>query len=175
VNNRITTFTGAVFSPLEPLPADIRALDIAHALSNLCRFVGHTSSFYSVAQHSVLVSRLCAPADALAGLLHDASEAYLADIPTPLKDVNGLHGYRDIEARVQAAIFERFGLSPDMPESVVQADYLMLLAEARDLMGDRIEVLRSSDPDVMAISIAPLAPPAAKTLFLERFLELYVQ
>lgn len=69
----IATFTGGVFFPLAPRVEDVRISDIAHALSMLCRFAGHTRGFYSVAQHSVLVSRLCSQQDALWGLLHDAS------------------------------------------------------------------------------------------------------
>src|ERR1017187_10636100 len=77
----ITTFSGIHFWPLLPNPADIRIEDIAHALSNQCRFAGHAREFYSVAEHSVRVSQLCPPEDALWGLLHDASEAYLTDVP----------------------------------------------------------------------------------------------
>jgi hypothetical protein len=79
----ITTFSGVLFRPLLPNPDDIRIADIAHALSQQYRFAGHTRTFYSVAEHSVRVSLLCRPDDALWGLLHDASEAFLTDVPAP--------------------------------------------------------------------------------------------
>ena len=66
----ITTFSGVLFRPLLSNPDDIRIADIAHALSQQCRFAGHTRTFYSVAEHSVRVSLLCRPEDALWGLLH---------------------------------------------------------------------------------------------------------
>ena len=90
----MVTYTGKEFYPLDPNPADIDIKDIAHALSNCCRFAGHIKSFYSVAQHSVIVSELCEPENALAGLLHDASEAYLSDIARPVKYTEQMEGYR---------------------------------------------------------------------------------
>ena len=76
----IQTFQGKAFDPFAPRPADISHFDIAHALSNICRFTGHTNTFYSVAQHSVQVALLVPRPMQLAALLHDASEAYLCDI-----------------------------------------------------------------------------------------------
>jgi hypothetical protein len=73
-NGSITTFSDVRFWPLLPNPDDIRIEDIAHALSNQCRFAGHAREFYSVAEHCVRVSQLCRPEEALWGLLHDASE-----------------------------------------------------------------------------------------------------
>lgn len=131
----IETFTGRRFPMLGPCAEDICIEDIAHALSLLARFTGHTREFYSVAEHSVRVSWLCDTDDAPWGLLHDASEAYLGDMSRPLKHCTeiGAH-YREIESRVMAAICERFGLSGEMPESVHRADCALLLAEKRDLM-----------------------------------------
>ena len=81
----IGTFSGLRFWPLAPNLEKILVEDIAHALAHQCRFGGHASRFYSVAEHSVHVSQLCLPEHALWGLLHDASEAYLVDLPRPLK------------------------------------------------------------------------------------------
>src|SRR6266496_3875421 len=84
-NGEIILASGKWFNVFNPKPEDVDIRDIAHALSNQCRFTGHTKEFYSVAQHSVLVSTFCAPEDAAWGLLHDASEAYLSDIASPVK------------------------------------------------------------------------------------------
>jgi uncharacterized protein len=130
----IQTFSGKIFKPFDPNPDGICIEDIAHSLSQQCRFTGHTSLFYSIAQHSVLVSLMCDPKDALWGLLHDASEAYLCDIAHPVKHSGAMQSYRRAEARVMLAVCDRFELGLDMPESVHEADYKMLITEARDLM-----------------------------------------
>ena len=112
----IGTFSGLRFWPLDPNPEKILIADIAHALAHQCRFGGHASKFYSVAEHSVHVSQLCLPEDALWGLLHDASEAYLVDLPRPLKLLPEFAPYREAERRLQRAVALRFGLPPDQPE-----------------------------------------------------------
>ncbi|NIV36398.1 MAG: phosphohydrolase [Anaerolineae bacterium] len=114
---KIQTFTGRMVDPCNPDPADIDLEDVAHALSHLCRFTGHASVFYSVAQHSLwvcdwLAHRGAKPVLQLAGLLHDASEAYLGDLNTPAK--RQLRDYRDAEERVQRAVAEAFGLPFDL-------------------------------------------------------------
>ena len=81
----IITFTGKIIDPINPDPEDIDIRDIAHSLSQQCRFTGHTSEFYSVAEHSVLVSEAVPARDAALGLMHDATEAYLADLAKPIK------------------------------------------------------------------------------------------
>jgi 5'-deoxynucleotidase YfbR-like HD superfamily hydrolase len=136
--NSIVTYTGRIIEPLDPNPEDIDLGDIAHALSNQCRFTGHTNSFYSVAQHSVLVSHYCDPSDAKWGLLHDASEAYLSDIARPLKrdEVFG-KVYKRYEGGIQEAVGRRFKLNAEMPQSVKEADDLLLRWEMRDLMHPR--------------------------------------
>lgn len=168
-NDWITTYSGLPFFPMAPKAEDVRIEDIAHALSNLCRFAGHTRTFYSVAQHSVLVSRLCAPCDALWGLLHDASEAYLCDIVSPVKRVPGLDGYRDIERQVQRAVATKFGLAPDEPASVRAADRVLLKTEQRDLM--RMPAGWDAPPESIR-TLTPMEPRAAESLFLRRFYEL---
>lgn len=124
--------SGIAFWPLEPRAQEVRIEDIAHSLSMLCRFGGHCRRFYSVAEHSVHVARLLPPHLALWGLLHDASEAYVCDLPTPLKRM--IPAYEEIEARVQEVIADRFSLPREMPAEVKAADHAMLLAEARQLM-----------------------------------------
>lgn len=130
----LLTHTGRHFDVADPQPDMIDLNDIVVGLSNECRYAGQCLFFYSVAQHSELVSRIV-PADyALEGLLHDAAEAYIKDIPRPLKEL--LPDYRQIEARVDAAIRARFGLPPTQSHAVKRADLVLLATERRDLMKD---------------------------------------
>ncbi len=130
--NWIQTFTGKLFYPLDPRAQDIDLRDIAHSLSLQCRFNGHCSAFYSVAEHSVRVS-LALPVDlALWGLLHDAAEAYLGDLPRPIK--GQMPSYRQAEARLLEVIARHYRLDWPMPEEVAQVDGRLLATEARDIM-----------------------------------------
>ena len=128
----IQTYTGALVDLDDIKPDDIRLPDIVHALSLVNRFTGHTTVPYSVAQHSVVVSRLCSQEHAMWGLLHDASEAYLGDVATPLKRM--LPAYRLIEDRVQRAIAKRFGLAWPMPDEVHIQDKRALMLEKQVLL-----------------------------------------
>ena len=114
--NWIQTFTGGRFYPTDPQVDDVKIRDIAHALSNQCRFAGHTRKFYSIAQHCYLVSQVCDPADALDGLLHDAAEAYMCDMPRPIKYSPGLEGFKELEKKIEAVIQKRFDLGPRTSE-----------------------------------------------------------
>ena len=126
------TYSGGRFYPADPRVEDINPLDIAHALSMLCRYGGHISRFMSVAEHCVLMSEAVAPENALAALLHDAAEAYLVDVPRPLKNI--LPDYRATEAKVEAVIAERFGLALPFSSEVKEADNRILLTERDALM-----------------------------------------
>jgi 5'-deoxynucleotidase YfbR-like HD superfamily hydrolase len=164
------TYTGVHYTMTEPSVADVNIRDIAHALSMQCRFNGHTEEFYSVAQHSVLVSHV-ASNHPLWGLLHDASEAYIGDIITPVK--RSIDGIRDIEQRNHDVIAIKFGLDRDEPEAVKRADLVVLATEVRDLMGGQ----RAGDWEIGAeplsgITIQPVGPALAKKMFLSRFEEL---
>ena len=124
--------SGVAFWPLDPRADEVRIEDIAHSLSLLCRFGGHCRRFYSVAEHSIHVASLLPDHLKLAGLLHDASEAYVVDLPSPLKRC--LPDYAEIEAGVQRAISEHFGLPAAMHPAVKVADRQMLVTEAWELM-----------------------------------------
>ena len=137
MTSQIVTYSGLVFDPLDPDPTGVCIEDIAHSLSQQCRFTGHTKKFYSVAEHSVLASEILPgePVETrLAALLHDASEAYLSDIPRPLKRRPEFAFYREAETRAMATICDRFGLSTGEPSIVKHADGVLLATEARDLM-----------------------------------------
>lgn len=124
---------GGAFWPLDPRPEDIHIESIAHALSMQCRYGGHVRHFYSVAEHCVLLA-MWAPAEAKRwALLHDASEAYLVDVPRPVKAY--LTGYAAAEARLMAAVVDRFGLEPGEPAIVKEGDRRILLTERAALMG----------------------------------------
>lgn len=135
----LQTFTTRQVYPLDLRPGDVDIRDIAHALSLQCRFAGHTRGLYSVGQHSLHVAEYLRdrgePASVvLWGLLHDASEAYLSDVPRPLKRLPEFAFYREAERRAMGVICERFCLPADEPPVVKHADGVLLATEARDLM-----------------------------------------
>lgn len=167
----IQTYSGRRFYPTNPYVDAIVIQDIAHALSMQCRFSGHVKKFYSVAQHCVLVSYICDFEDALWGLLHDASEAYLVDVPSPLKRSGKFDAYITFEKQMQDAICKRFNLDTKEPPSVKRADKLLLATEARDLMGPlHTDWVQPCEP--LPFTITPLPPEEAKDLFMKRFFEL---
>lgn len=131
--NWIQTYTGIKFHPLNPEFQKICIEDIAHSLSMQCRFNGHTRAFYSVAEHCCHVSDQLPDKLKLAGLLHDASEAYLCDLPKPLKDLSQLSQYRVIERELEFMIEAKFRVIIDNPE-IKMADSTMLCTEARQLL-----------------------------------------
>lgn len=147
-------------------PEDISIEDIAHSLSMICRFIGHLDHFYSVAQHSVWVSKAVPDEAALAGLLHDASEAFTGDIIKPIKD--DVAGHAALEQIVHDAIAERFGVDFRRYEKFIRiADQSACATEARDLGGRAWEW--GDARFAMGPTIEPLSPEMAKQLFLERF------
>lgn len=128
------TFTGRRFWPLDPHPDDIDIVDIAHALSLLTRYGGHCLRFYSVAEHSVHIARRASPGAALPALLHDAGEAYAADIVRPLK--RQMPEYRAIESGIERAVAARFDLDMGPHAREVKA------LDNRILMDERAQVMR---------------------------------
>lgn len=168
----IQTFSGRRFNPTNPNPEAIVIQDIAHALSMQCRFSGHCKKFYSVAQHSVYVSYICNDEDALYGLLHDSSEAFLVDIPRPLKHSGTFQAYIDFETVMQKAVCKRFGLDEVEPASVKRADSVILSTEARDLMSPHHPDWRQT-AEPLPFIIDPWDPSKAEHEFLKRFSTLY--
>lgn len=166
-NSSIRTWSGSYFDFRHPENSTFSMCDIAHALSQLCRFTGHTSEFYSVAQHSVLVSHIVPPEHALAGLLHDASEAFIGDVAKPLKNL--LPDYAQIEAEVEQVVLARYGITLPLHESVKHADLVALRTEQRDLMGCSYDVWLPDAIRPLDSVIEPLSPKLARQLFIERY------
>ncbi|CAB3795624.1 metal-dependent phosphohydrolase [Pararobbsia alpina] len=175
----ILTASGKYFDFANPALDSIDIEDIATALSRICRFTGHTTQFYSVAQHSVHVSYAVPPEYGLQGLLHDAAEAYLGDVSSPLKQL--LPEYKVIEERVERVICKRFGLPFPLHPSIKEADLRMLVTERRDLMPQPYERQRVVDAvawswtaaiEPLDATISARTPGSAELLFLARFKEL---
>lgn len=168
----IQTHTGKQFFPLDPSPDQVDIEDIAHALSMQCRYAGHCDSFYSVAQHSVLVSRMVPQEHALCALLHDATEAYISDVPSPVK--HGIKEFCDLEDRIwRLAIAPKFDLPQTLPKEVKEADYKILAVEKRDVVRDHGYDWGLGDIDVsLEPKIHPLHHQLARSLFMNRFHEL---
>jgi hypothetical protein len=166
------TFSNRKFWPLDPRADEVYIEDIAHALSMLCRFNGHCERFYSVAEHSVWVSRECDPKDALWGLLHDACETWIVDLTRPVK--KSIPQYCDIEEALMIAVCVRFGLRVGMPASVRRADDAILADEAQQIMGSLSDTWVLPQPP-SGRKILCLSPELAKALFLSRFHELTVE
>lgn len=169
----IQTYSGKQFWPMDTRVGDFRLEDFAHALSQICRFAGHTRQPYSVAQHSVLVSYQC-PNYPLEGLLHDVTEAYLVDVPRPVKHDPIMHGYRQIEADMEFVLASQFNLHCPWPEEVKQADNILLVTERRDLLkrapfswGPELEALTP-----LPKAIIPWPQAYAEARFLRRYYEL---
>lgn len=167
--------SGKYFSFTECRPQDIDIRDIAAALSKICRFGGHTRKLYSVAQHSVIVSRLVPPEHRLAGLLHDATEAYIGDMVRPLK--NMMPAFEALERDIWAVIANRFGLSFVLDSSIKWADNVALVTEKRDLMPednlrDKIEWAATSEFVQLDNTIVPFSSTFAEQMFLKRYTEI---
>ena len=172
----ILTYSGRRFWPLDPRPEDIDIEDIAHALANLCRFTGHTSRFYAVAEHSVHVSDSASAPHKLWGLLHDAPEAYLGDLARPTKQAHAGFGlaYRRVERRLMLAICERFELLTVEPLEVLALDDLVLETEAEALMPPLPGGRRwTGNRPIAGLKINCWSSPIAKATFLARFHRLY--
>lgn len=132
----IQSYKGTAITFLDPKEDQIDIEDIIHTLSLLCRFGGHCSTFYSVAEHSVRCAEQASNENKLEALLHDASEAYLVDMPRPIKQE--LREYRVIESNIDKVIRTKFKLPESMSDEVKYIDDKMLATEKRDLMSNSL-------------------------------------
>ena len=177
----IQTVSGRRFNPFEPDPNEIDIGDIARALSHQCRFGGNCRTFYSVAQHSCLVADLLDEGNGdldavLWALLHDASEAYLVDLPHPLKHRSPLGAlYAEVEDRLQAAILRRFGLPSQPPGRLKQVDRGLLAMERRALQDDVWHWPELDGVEPLELVIEPWLPDRARDEFLARFERIQAQ
>ena len=167
----VSTKSGRRVSLLNPSPSQIVIGDIAHGLAHQCRFNGQTNKFYSVAQHSVLVASILPRELRLAGLLHDASEAYLGDVVQPLKDL--LPEYQAIEENFCKVLGMRFGVNLQHNDAIRHADLVVLATERRDLMPmDMADWSSIAGITPMSRTIKPMSPEAASAQFMEMFFTL---
>lgn len=168
------TFTGNKFWPLDPRPDEIDIVDIAHALSLQSRFAGHCKFHYSVAQHSLYVVQLST--HKIEALLHDAAEAYLVDLPRPVKYQSDMAAYLVAEDRICKAIAIKFGLIYPWPSDVKIADNHLLTYEHMELMGIYPTAKWSTDirevVDKGKLGITKQDPEMVEELFMDTFVKL---
>jgi uncharacterized protein len=174
----IQTASGRAAHLLAPRPDEIDIRDIATALAKICRFAGHTVTHYSVAQHSVLVAGNLPESLAVYGLLHDAHEAYLGDLVSPVKAALGAlggkaDGYGELVARFDAAIHAHFDLPWPLPEKDRRllhiSDMQLLATERRDLLAHRISWGATPLPEPLGEPIRPLRWDLAEEYFMTQF------
>ena len=176
-NDWIQTYSGKQFFPLAPTIESIDLQDIAHALSNICRFTGHTKTFYNVAQHSILVSLNVSKSAALWGLMHDAAEAYIGDLSRPLKKCFRFLMGRivdDVEDKIASVIRDRFEIFYDeeIHAEVKRADNLLLATESRDFMSPthpEWKYASGNGFEVLPEQIIPWSPGRSCYEFTKRF------
>lgn len=165
------TYTGKQFWPADPRTDEIDIRDIAHALSMQCRYAGHCLRFYSVAEHCVLLARAI-PEHKLWALLHDASEAYLVDVPRPVKPALQ-PTYGVLEAKLMRRVAERFSLpSPEQPSLVGEYDFRMLVDEKAQNMFDGPHWSSIDRLEPVGVTLQFWSPAEAKAEFLATFTEL---
>lgn len=177
----IRTLSGGRFYPLAPRVRDVDLAAVAHALAVKCRYGGHCTGFYSVAQHSVHVSHHCGPDPRikLKGLLHDSDEAYspFGDIPRPVK-VQMEKEYpllgeivRKIGDDIRNTVYIAFGLSPHEPPEVKAADNAILWDERRAFMTGSLTHM-PEDAKGLGIEIVQWPWELAEAMFIDRFFQL---
>jgi hypothetical protein len=165
--NWIQTYLGKQFWPLDPRPEDVFIEDIAHALSMICRYNGHCKQFYSVAEHSYYISCAVGKELAIYGLLHDAAEAYMADLVRPIK--KSVPGFVAIENLLEQVIMARFDLVLGKGKQAIKtADNAILTDEREQNMSSTPHKWEESGPG-LGVKIHCWLPPVAEQVFLCRF------
>ncbi|WP_292657870.1 hypothetical protein [Mesorhizobium sp.] len=163
----ITLASGRIFDFLDPHGSNFTIEDVAHGLAHICRYAGQCRNFYSVAEHSLLVSDVAVdyPYEAL---LHDAAEAFIGDVTRPLKQL--LPEYKAIEANVEDAIAKRFRLSTSYRDAVKIADLSVLAAEQAQVMAPGTDSWAREAGVIPAdVKVRYLTPKVARREFLQRF------
>jgi len=160
----IRTYSGIKFTIFNPKPEMIIIEDIAHALSQLCRYGGHCSPFYSVARHSIIASYLVEEKYALDALCHDFSEAYVIDLPRPIKQQ--IPEYTKLEDKIYLSIAQKYNLSFPIPPAVHKID--------RDMIGYEWDYFMEKKPkpellDFYKKYFLNSTPEETKNEFLARF------
>jgi hypothetical protein len=164
----IGTYTGGDFHPLDPDPAAIELADIANGLANTCRYAGQCQFYYSVGTHSIYVSKELADHGStvqLYGLFHDAAEAYVSDVPRPIK--REIETFELIEERILNTVWKRLGVSPPTTaewETVMDADDRLFHYESDTLLAE-FEPPRVPD---LSYELTPCSPEAVRERFLDR-------
>ena len=166
----ILTQSGRTFHPFDPKIEDVDIFDIAHSLSMQCRYGGHSNKFYSVAEHSLYVSELVTRENALWGLLHDATEAYVTDIPSPLK--KGIPLWSTVENNIMRVICEKFNLSSIEPSEVKHIDTLICNDEMKEIM-DGVNIIGDfRSREFLNVKINCYDSNMARSLYINRFFDL---
>lgn len=168
----IETYTGRAFYPLEPKIEALSIIDIAHALSNQCRYSGHTAFFYPVAQHCSLLADFVVrnggrPIDALQILMHDAAEAYIVDVPRPVK--KSMPNYREWDDHLSGLIRQWMGFEGPEPEWIRALDGRIIADERAQLLtrSPNDWGMRANSP--LGIGIQPWTPEDAERVFLTQY------
>lgn len=171
----IEVFGGRLLDLADPQPDQIELSDIAHALGNTCRFGGHIKRYYSVAEHSMNGARIVAAnggtlTQVLGFLMHDAHEAYIGDLPTPLKTAiraTGDNGYDAIRRKLDNAIADKFNLPVSVfdDELIHGADLAVLIHEGQNLLTSGGQFLGADTsgliiPDLPTLGEGPIAASA---------------
>lgn len=167
----ITLASGHVFDFLNPQGSVFDIEDIAHGLSNVCRYAGQCRDFYSVAEHSILVSEVVTEYQ-FEALMHDASEAFIGDVTRPLKQL--LPEFKRIEAGVEDAVAQRFGLDRKSKSLIKDADLQVLAAEQAQVMAPgTADWAAAAGIEPAPVRVRYLSPREARAAFLARFEDLY--
>lgn len=172
------TVSGKRFWAFDPRSEDVEIGDIAHALAMKCRYGGHTKTFFSVAQHSTIVADIVQEWTTdrrlvLTALMHDAAEAYSADVVRPIKVK--IPQFKEIENAIETVIADKYGLYYPFPPEIKHADNMALNTERRDLLTQTDHIWNTHGAGVLIEKIVPLNWKIAKLQFMDHFGRLYGQ